>query len=187
MIIPFCAAHFFVPSFTNSFPLSNLIHFGTFPKFHSTLVMCSLIWSVVSPLCFKNRMALYCVQSSTNEIYHFHHPMDFTLAVPQTSDIICSPGISDLCSASFRKGLCTCLAWIHASHVFDGFDNWSIESPLTIPFWDKRSREVMETCPYHWCNWSHFLVMKHGEKPPESFELLWHQVSIASPSSAHVQ
>src|SRR5271170_757506 len=155
MVIPLSAAHFFISSLINSFPLSILIHFGHFPKCRCIFVKCSLILPVASPLCFMNRTLPCRLQSSTKEIYHFHLPMDSILAGPHTSDIILSPGTSDLFSASFGKGLCACFACMQASHVFDGIVDWSINSPSTIPFWEMRRRVVGDMWPYLRCHWSH--------------------------------
>src|SRR5271155_2687936 len=102
-VIPLSAANFFTSSLINSFPLSILIHFGHLPKCRCIFVRCSLMRPVASLFCFINRTFPFRVQSSTNEIYHLHFPMDSTLVGPHTSDITLSPGTSDLFPASFGK------------------------------------------------------------------------------------
>src|ERR1700678_30524 len=119
-VIPLSAVHFFISSLINSFPLSILIHFGHLPNCRCIFVRCSLIFPVASLFCFINRTLPCRVQSSTNEMYHFHFPMDSTLAGPHTSDITLSPGSCDLFSTSFGQGLRACFACMQASHVFDG-------------------------------------------------------------------
>ena len=123
MVIHFSAAHFFISPFTNSFPVSILIHLGALPNFHSIFTTCSLIQLYASPLVYINFMLLFWVQLSINEICHFHFPINSIPVGPHTSDIILSPGVFDLFLASFGKGFHECLAWIQASHIIDGIVN----------------------------------------------------------------
>src|SRR5580658_5779689 len=77
--------------------------------------------------------------------------MDVTCAGPQTSLMVCSPGVFDRPLASFGKGCTDCLACTQASQNFEGSLPSSISNPVTNPFLCSVSSPVIPMCPYSLC------------------------------------